>query len=72
MQTILWLVGVLATWTAIKFVFMVFKRLGSKNSMNDLLDRMEDGMGDAAEKVAGYVKKQKRQKEEERPIVTIR
>ena len=74
MQTILWLAGVLATWTAIKFVFMVFKRLGSKNSMNDVLDRMEDGMADAAGKVAAKVKdrKTRRSRQEEQPIVTIR
>ena len=73
MQAILWFAGVLAVWTGLKFVFMVFKRLGSKNSMNDLIDRMEDGMADAADTVAGYCKKQrKRKKEEERPIVTIR
>lgn len=75
MELVLWLAGVMATWTAIKFVFMVFKRLGNKNSMNDVIDRMEDGMTDAAEKVAGYLKKQKgkrKSKEEERPIVTIR
>ena len=73
MQTILWIAGVLAMWTCIKFIFLVFKRLGSKNSMNDLLDRMEDGMVDGADKVAGYFKQKKRKKEEsEKPIVTIR
>ena len=58
-------------WTGIKFVFLVFKRLSSKNAMNDLIDRAEDGLEDAAGKVAGYWKNRKR-KEEERPIVTIR
>jgi len=72
MQTILWFAGVLAVWTGLKFVFMVFKRLGSKNSMNDLIDRMEDGMADAADTVAGYCKKTRRRKKEEQPIVTIR
>lgn len=73
MQTILWIAGVLAMWTAIKFVFLVFKRLGSKNSMNDLLDRMEDTMVDGADAVAGYFKQKKRKKKEsEKPIVTIR
>lgn len=67
------LITVMAVWTALKFVFLVFKRLGNKNAMNDLIDRMEDGMADGADKVAGYLKKQKGQKkEEERPIVTIR
>jgi hypothetical protein len=73
METILWFAGVLAMWTGIKFVFMVFKRLGSKNTMNNLIDRMEDGMAEAADNVAGYYEKRKRRKrDEERPIVTIR
>ena len=71
MQTILWIAGVLAMWTGIKFVFLVFKRLGSKNSMNDLLDRMEDGMADAAGKVANGIKNRKK-KDDNRPVVTIR
>lgn len=73
MQFILWLAGVFATWTLIKFIFMVFKRIGSKNTMNDILDRMEEGMGSAAETVAGYVQKSKSKKKErkERPMVTI-
>lgn len=74
MKLILTLAGFLAVWTGLKFVFLVFKRLGNKNSMNDLIDRMEDGMVEGADKVAGYLKKQKKRKrkEEEQPIVTIR
>lgn len=74
MQTILWFAGVCLVWTGLKFVFMVFKRLGSKNSMNSLIDKMEDGMAEAADNVAGYYKKKKRSRKEqkEQPIVTIR
>ena len=72
MQVILWFAGVLAIWTGLKFVFMVFKKLGSKNSMNDLLDRMEDGMAEGADKVAGYMKSKRKGRKEEKPIVTIR
>lgn len=71
MQTIIWFAGVLATWYGLKFVFMVFKRLGSKNTIDDVLDRAEQKMADAADSVAGYCKK-KRKKKEEQPIVTIR
>lgn len=71
MKLIFTIAGILAVWTGIKFVFLVFKRLGSKNSMNDLIDRMEDGMVEGADKVAGYWKNRKKSKEE-RPIVTIR
>ena len=73
MEVILWFAGVLAVWTGLKFVFMVFKRLGSKNTLNDLLDRAEDSMADAADTVAkGWQSRKKRRKEQERPIVTIR
>lgn len=76
MKLILTLVGFLAIWTCVKFVFLVFKRLGSKNNMNDLIDRMEDGMANSADRVAGYIRKQKKikkkRKKEEQPIVTIR
>lgn len=68
------LITVMAVWTALKFVFLVFKRLGNKNAMNDLIDKMEDGMVQGADTVAGYIKKNRKRskKEEERPIVTIR
>lgn len=68
------LITVMAVWTALKFVFLVFKRLGNKNAMNDLIDRMEDGMVQGADTVAGYIKKNRKRskKDEERPIVTIR
>lgn len=70
MQTILWFAGVLATWYGLKFVFMVFKRLGSKNTINDILDRAEDRMADGADQVAGYFKRKGKKKEQ--PVVTIR
>ena len=71
MDVILWFAGVCIIWTGLKFVFMVFKRLGSKNSMNDLIDRMEDGMAKGADNIAKKVKERKAAKEEQ-PIVTIR
>ena len=70
MQTIFWFAGVLATWYGLKFVFMVFKRLGSKNTINDILDRAEDRMADGADQVAGYFKRKGKKKEQ--PVVTIR
>ena len=67
------LIGIMAIWTCLKFVFLVFKRLGNKNRMNDLIEQMEDKMAEGADTVAGYIKKnRKKPKEEERPIVTIR
>ena len=75
MKLVLTIAGILAVWTCIKFVFLVFKRLGSKNSMNDMIARMEDRMAEGAETVAGYIKRtrrNKKRKKKEEPIVTIR
>lgn len=68
LQFVLWVCGVLATWIALKFVFLLFKRLGSRNALNDVIDSAEDKLNDAADKVAGAWKSRKK----ERVKVTIR
>ena len=73
MELVWSIIKIMAIWTGLTFVFEVFKRLRNKNRMNDLIDKMEDGMSDGADKVVGYFKKSKRkEKEKEQPIVTIR
>lgn len=81
MQFVWWMTGVLATITAVRFVVLVFKRLTSKENMNYLLDRANDGLHNTADKVGNYLKdknqkkKKKRtrsKKVDNRPIVTIR
>lgn len=77
MKLILTFAGIMAVWTGLKFVFMVFKRLGSNNSMNDMIDKMEQKMEEGADQVAGYFRSQKKRKarkkkEDNKPIVTIR
>lgn len=72
-----WFVGLVVSIQAMrllfKFINKVFKRLGSDRNIDSMLDRAEDSMDNAADKVAGYFKEKKRRKqEEERPIVTIR
>ena len=72
-----WFVGLVVSIQAMrllfKFINKVFKRLGSDRNIDSMLDRAEDSMDNAADKVAGYFKERKRKKqEEERPIVTIR
>lgn len=71
MEFVWWLTGVLAMIAAIKFVILVFKRLTSKDALNAVLDRAQDGMANTADRVANYVKKKKAEKDN-RPIVTIR
>lgn len=70
LQFILWMAGLFATWVGLKFVFLLFKRLGSRNALNDVIDRAEDGLAGAADKVAGAWKA--RRKNEEKVRVTIR
>lgn len=73
MKTILWFAGVLAMWTGLKFVFMLFKRLGDKTTLSSVIDKAENKMQDAADGVAGYwnARKEFKRKEKERPTVTI-
>lgn len=74
MKLILSFAGLLAVIYAIKFVCLVFKRLGSKDSMNRFIDNMEGKMSEGADKVAGYWKKRNRKKKAQKkvkPIVTI-
>lgn len=74
MKLILSFAGILAVIYALKFVCLVFKRLGSKDSMNRFMDNVEEKMGEGADKVAGYWKKRNRKKKAQKkvkPIVTI-
>lgn len=77
-----WLIGVLATFAAIKFVWMIFRSITSKENMRMMMDKANDGLHDAAEDVSYWIKKKnterkKKKKEKEaeakrQPIVTIR
>lgn len=78
MQFVWWITGVLATITGVRFVFIVFKRLTSKENINLLVDRANEGLHNTADKVEFYIKKKqkerakKKKEEANRPIVTIR
>ncbi len=75
MKLIWWLICFLTLWTILKFVVLVFKRLGSKTSLNRLIDKGEDKMKDGADRFADWVRSGKREKEKEedyeKPEVTI-
>lgn len=74
-QLVLTYAGICAVVLGMKFVHRIFKRLGNRSNTDYLIDRMEDSMDNAADKVAGYFKerkKRRREKEDNRPIVTIR
>ena len=70
MEIVWWLAGILASLTACKFVFAVFKRIGSKATLEEVIDRAEEGITNGANKIADKLKKRKEEKHE-KPIVTI-
>lgn len=74
MNVVWWFAGLFATVYAIKILFKfmhkVYKRLTDEDRIDTMLDKAEEGMDHAADKVAGYWKRKKAEKE--RPIVTIR
>ena len=73
MALVLKFAGVCVVILGLKFVWKVFQRVGSKTSIDGILDKAEDGMDKAADTVVGYFKtKAKKKKDDERPIVTIR
>ena len=84
MKLALWIAGILFTVFACRFVILIFKRLTSRENMEDLIDKMSVGFGHAADKIADKIhegsdarrekkEEKKRQKmEERRPIVIIR
>ena len=63
----------LAILAGCRFVILVFKRLTSKENMNDLLDKANEGFHTAADKVVNSISERKeKKKKEKQPIVTIR
>lgn len=73
MKFVFWLTGVCAIIAACKFVILVFKKVTSKENMNEMLDRANYGLQDAANRAASWYdknkerrKKQKVEKENER------
>ena len=75
MEFVWWLVSVLATFAAIRFVWMVFRRLTSKETMQLMLDKMNNGMHNTADRVAMWIKskpkKRKKKKNDRKCYVTI-
>lgn len=76
MQFVWWLTGVCFVIALSRFVILVFKRLMSKENMNDLIDKANKGMHDAANKMVDGIEQsrnRRRAKKEEknRPIVEI-
>ena len=73
MKLVIWLIGICCIIAACKFVFIVFKRLCSKENMYAAMDAAGTGIYKAARKVTNKIEEKREQKKKEsRPIVTIR
>lgn len=74
---VMWFAGILATFAAIKFLMVTFKSLFSKESMQNVLDRVGDGVSSANEKLTEKMKekvaeRRQRKRDENRAEVVIR
>ena len=69
MNFVLWLAGVMAVIMGCRFIIVLFKRIGSKENLNAVIDRAERGAAAAAGKVGDYMKKKKGG--DNKPVVTI-
>ena len=66
MEFVWWLVSVLATFAAIRFVWMVFRRLTSKENMQLMLDKMNNGMHNTADRVVMWIKKRPKKRKKKK------
>lgn len=71
MQFVWWLTGVLLTIAGCKFVIAVFKRIANKDTFDTILDNATNGINHTADKVGKYIKQKKKEKNDNRPMVTI-
>ena len=70
--------GVLLTFAGIKFVWVAFRTLFSRDTMEDVLSAAGDGFSNAGRKFGNFIKKKSTERkiakaeEENKPIVIIR
>ena len=60
MQVLWWLTGCLAIIAGCRFIILAFRRLTSKENMNALIDRAEDGFQNTFDKIEKNFKKRKK------------
>lgn len=80
MEIVQWLISVLAPVAAIRFVWMIFRNLTSKENMCYMLEKADNGLRNTANSFSDWMKKkskerkkkQNQKRREQRPIVTIR
>ena len=77
---VLWFAGIMVTFVGLKFVWVLFRTLFSKESMEDVVDAIGDGIHNASEKVSKSIKKsaqkrrarKKAEKKNDPPLIMIR
>lgn len=68
-----WVLGVLLTIYAIRFVFMAVRTLLSKDTMETVLDAAGNSINQANKKFKKFLKqKTDKRKQEQKPVITIR
>lgn len=77
-ELVKWVVGVLLTFAAIKFVWTAFRSLFNKETMEDVLDTMGDKISDASHTINKKLKKKamerrvQKAEKKNKPVVIIR
>lgn len=66
MELVWWFTGVMATIAALRFVWMFFKKMTSKESLTAILEKASDGLENAAEKLKDRAMEKRLKKEEQK------
>ena len=77
---IAWVAGVMLTFAAIKFVFMLLKNLCSKETMSTVIDGIGSSCQETSKKMSDYLankvknrrEKKEAEKELNKPVIRIR
>ena len=75
-----WVAGVMLTFAAIKFIFMLLKNLCSKENLNSVIDGIGSSCQETSKKMSDYltkkvqVRREKKEAEKElnKPVIRIR
>lgn len=66
MEFVWWVTGILATVAALRFVWMVFRKLTSKEALTAILEKAGEGMENCAEKLKDKALEKRLKKEEQK------
>lgn len=66
MEFIWWCTGILATIASLRFIWLVFRKLTSKEALTAILEKASDGFENAAEKLKDKALEKRLKKEEQK------